>query len=58
MSTSFSDDTQDKIDRKKKKMLDETGKPTAQITSHFKMIPKISKSLSTLKKSTYTTNVA
>jgi hypothetical protein len=58
MSTSFSGDTQDKIDRKKRKMLDETGKPKAQITSHFKMIPKMSKSPSTLKKSTYTTNTA
>ena len=39
-------------------MLDETGKPKAQITSHFKMIPKMSKSPSALKKSTYTTSAA
>ena len=54
MSTSFSGDTQEEIERKKRKMLDATGKPKAQITSHFKMIPKIPKSLSALKKSTYT----
>ena len=39
-------------------MLDKTSKPKAQITSHFKTIPKIPKSLSTLKKIIYTTNAA
>ena len=58
MNTSFSGDLQDEIDRKKRKMLDKTGKPKAQITSHFKMIPKISKSLSALKKITYTMDAA
>ena len=56
MSISFSGDIQDEIDSKKKKMLDETGKPKAQITSHFKTVLKISKSPSALKKSTYTMN--
>ena len=58
MSTSFSGDIQEEIDSKKRKMLDKTGKPTAQITSHFKMIPKMPKSPSALKKSIYTTNAA
>ena len=58
MSTLFSGDIQKEIDSKKRKMLNETGKPNAQITSHFKTIPKIPKSPSALKKSTYTTNAA
>ena len=37
-------------------MLDATDKHKAQITSHFKMIPKMPKSPSALKKSTYTLN--
>ena len=58
MSTSFSGDIQDKIDSKKRKILDKTGKSKAQITSHFKTISKMSKSPSALKKSTYTTSTA
>ena len=54
MSASFSGDIQEEIDSKKRKMLDATGKYTAQITSHFKTIPKTPKSPSALKKSTYT----
>ena len=58
MSTSFSGNIQEEIDSKKRKILDITGKPKAQITSHFKTIPKTPKSPSVLKKSTYTTNAA
>ena len=56
MSASFSGDIQEEIDSKKRKMLDATDKHKAQITSHFKTIPKTPKSPSALKKSTYTMN--
>ena len=56
MSTSFSGDIQEEIDSKKRKILDATGKSKAQITSYFKTIPKMPKSPSALKKSTYTMN--
>ena len=56
MSASFSGNTQEEIDSKKRKMLDATDKHKAQITSHLKSIPKTPKSPSALKKSTYTIN--
>ena len=54
MSASFSGDTQEEIDSKKRKMLDANDKRKSQITSHFQMVPKTPKSLSALKKSIYT----
>ena len=53
MSTSISDNTQEEIDSKRRKMSGKTVRPIAQITNHFRPKPKTSKSPSALKKSTY-----
>ena len=56
MSTSISSETQEEIDSKKKKMLDENENSTAQVTNDFETKLKIPKSLSALKQSTCISN--
>ena len=58
MSTIILGDTQEEIDSKKRKMSDEAKRLKTQITSYFKLQPKMAKSPPALRKSTYTSSTS
>ena len=56
MSASITGDTQEEIDIKKRKLVEEVETSKIHITDHFHLQPKMTKSPSALKKSSYATN--
>ena len=56
MSASITGDTQEEIDIKKRKLGEEVEISKIHITDHFHAQPKMAKSPSALKKSSYATN--
>ena len=57
MSASNNDTIEGELESKRERAWEEFDSSKVQITNHFKVVPKISRSLSALKKSTYSSSI-